>query len=185
MSDGIEIQSCCNGTVHVDLVRTMWEERRKPASVNVQRPCDASCQLHRIDMRKLIEEMRTERLITCPVTKSSRSDMTAHGVIKSNVHIDGTLRTLLRSAEPLMGKKLASSYGKRGGQSMNVCLGAIHVEIRTRFDWYSGEYSDSYQTHRLRSSPCDGSCRPEAVMLTDRQRKDLRDQTAKLAARGY
>ncbi|MFH1315332.1 MAG: hypothetical protein ABIH67_02935 [Candidatus Uhrbacteria bacterium] len=156
-SDGIDQQEwCIDGDKHVTFMPNF--DGLGPF-VN-PRPCDGSCALaHRqqVDVGALIEEMRQESL-----TDQGQD-------LLSRVQLDTTLKHLLQSRASLIGAEFARFYTKRNSQGQDLCTGSHHIKVITNFDWWNGQDTGFYQTHRLSASVCDGSCHsvPEGHYTSD------------------
>ena len=141
---------CVDGLLHVDC-DTGW---MPGGSARIVAPCDGSCGEARHDLRKLFAEL--------PGTTETSSGQ----IVPDPVEIDDGFGRLLAGPEPLVGIRFNDGYCKRDSRWSYFCLDrTTHVEFSTSFDWaYDPEQGFS---HRVRTRPCDGSCR--APVIPDRK----------------
>jgi hypothetical protein len=160
-NDGLQMEKLCiGGGLHV--VRMLDRRPGDRAFVSVD-PCDGSCQSERRvrDLRELHEGFRQGRY----QTRSGR-------IIRNPVHLDGLFRGMLRGGYPLAAILFEKGYCKRFSQWEKTCIGGVHhVEATTDFTWARSD--EGGFTHSVRTSPCDGSCRPQHVELTRTEIRQL------------
>lgn len=148
--DGLRMARFCVSKLgHIEKLGDTWDG----VSYHLIGACDGSCsdEARKFDLRAFIVTAQTETL-SCE-----------HRVLSSAVHIDGRCRALLRSDTSLIGMKFSGGYAKRNGEWHNVCLGTVHAYVSTDFrPWFESDGARRFQTHKIVTTDCDGSCRRTA-----------------------
>lgn len=144
-SDGDDSELwCVGGKLHVRYAKPdpCWPRGR---TVWGGAPCNGAC-VATTDVRDLLKEL--PRIWDRGDGRKRRTP----------VHLDGTIRSLLRGTDPLAAALFEDGYCKRNSEWRHLCLdGRLHVKIHTDFAWANG--GDDGFIHSVRCVPCDGGCK--------------------------
>ena len=165
-----------------------WAARSRPEWWSVRKShvnggdCDGSCRpgTTALDLVARVANMRAETLATGgPRVRKGCVVAMSGPVLPSTVELDAGGEALLAAGQ-LVGRRIESWYAKRSGKGETWCLpagqagmGDRPLRISTGFDWWSGARNGIFNSHRLAVTPCDGSCSPKPVTLTDQMRQAL------------
>lgn len=162
-SDGLETEDFCDGVTHYSRTRDSFS---KDKQVQKDGPCDGSCK----------SDARTHDL-RADVAKAQMASCEEEDgrILPSVVILDEVVTALLATDQPIRAVSFASMYAKRNSRSDDYCLGSLHLHWEESFDWHRCRDPETFATHTLTASPCDGSCRA-TTKLTRNEKRSLRKQ---------
>lgn len=169
-SDGYTDDLWCVDGVHLRAMEE-WSGGASSWSVTPSGPCDGSCKpaSSPFDLAARVAKMREETFHDGPV-KIRKGKVVGFKTpaIGSTVDLDEGAQTIVDAAVPIAGRKTHRWYAKRDSEGECWCLGDRHVRVATEFSWWSGRGpSGVYKAHKVTVTPCEGSCAPKPVELTD------------------
>lgn len=162
MEEQIETEHYCNGSFHLEqevelVVEESFERRLSRIS-----KCDGmECHAPRRDLRVLLGSP-----FAGPMGLSSLL------TIDSKVEMSKRVKRLLAGTDELVGTEFMSWRQYHYGSGVKLCLGSVHVCIRSKLA-SQGRYSSKQDEHTVTASPCDGSCR-KVLTLGPSLRKEIK-----------
>ncbi len=161
--DGFVSKDFCDGAKHYSRTGDSYSEE---SEVHVKDLCDGSCK----------PEARTHNLRELIAKERGVSLKEEDGrILPTVITLDEVLAAMLRTDQPIMAVRFATMYVKRFCRSADYCLGVLHVTWNENFDWDREQHPKTFATHKLVTSPCDGSCRATTTLTRD-ERRSLRKQ---------
>lgn len=163
-SDCLVTEDFCDGKKHYSRTLASFLDDKK--SIQVDRTCDGSCKpesrMH--DLRALLAKAESDSL----QEEDGR-------ILPTVIELDEIMTSLVAMDQPIKGFEFASMYAKRNCRSSDYCIGSLHVHWDEIFDWHLERKPETFATHKLSASLCDGSC-CQTTKLTRGEKRSVRKQ---------